>query len=502
MWVGHNGPPTGKGTAGICLAYFCLGTEFLPFFLPVQQGALHFENRQLQYLCGIGLVGTIVIQLLFGVVRLGTNLKSQKALGRCESEKDPGTPTSVRSRYRRAREKAFSLQDAIAEDQSFVVPLILSESVDRPQLCGLSPSRIYLPLAMLEWDGDIRALLDPLAQLARTKPYRAYAFLWWLAQVNLPLLPLVAAIRRAVEREWNVNLKKLEPGCAVAGYPFMAPAKGPATGIWDMGIGPSRELEPLPLDRRVTFNTLPLVLCSATMTSLGFAFAAHWTGGLRIFEFVRFIMKQEIIGYSVHAFDPSVEFKAIPGEGGILPDGLLVDTTKADGQTGCATVRIPLGLFDHEKLVPFGAKAVRVQLAWQVLAKAPTAKELPAVKLAASEQGVIDPDGQQKLWTFYTRNVFLGENGTTSGVLDLPMLVHTDKRVLEQSKDVIYGPLVFIPEGWKLEFRRYAVDQIEVAEVPPIPEGEPERFVAWYHRNGFKPATIDLLWRAPGAGRD
>ena len=238
------------------------------------------------------------------------------------------------------------------------------------------------------------------------------------------------------------------------------------------------------------------------MTSIVMAFAAQWTGGLGIIEFVRFIMKQEIIGYSVHGFDPSVEFKAIPGEGGILPDGLLVDTTKADGQSGCATVRIPLGLFDHEKLLPFGAKAVRVSLAWQVLAKTPAARELPAVKLAASEQGVIDPDGQQKLWTFYTRNVFLGENGSMEGVLDLPMLVHADIRVLEHSSDVIYGPLVFIPEGWKLEFRHYSVKPIEVAEVPPIPEGEPERFVAWYHRNGFKPATIDLTWRASGGGKD
>lgn len=187
------------------------------------------------------------------------------------------------------------------------------------------------------------------------------------------------------------------------------------------------------------------------------------------------------------------------GEGGILPDGLRVDTTKVDATTGCATIRVPLGLFDHEKWIPFGAKAVRVRLSWRVLERSPQATELPALKLASSEQGVIDADGQQKLWTYYTRNVFLGEDGLMEGTVDLPILVHSETRVLPDSKDVIYGPILFIPEGWWIEFRHYWVDQIEASQVPPVPEGEGEKFVAWYHRNGFKPATIDLQWReAPG----
>jgi hypothetical protein len=453
-------------------------------------------------MCGLGLVGILAGQLLLGVVRLGAKHNAQKALGRCESERAPSASGAARARYRQAREKAYEVQVAIAQGGAFVVPLVLSESVDRPLLFGLSPPRIYLPLALMEQGVDLEAMVTALVQLAGTRCYRAYVFLWWLAQVNLLLLPLVAAIRRAVERDWNAEWPQIQLGTEGSNHRPPPSAKGNWSGLGGMGIGPTGVHEPLAGSRCVAFNSLPLVICSATMTSIGLAFAAQWTGGLRILEFVRFIMKQEIIGYSVHGFDPSVEFKAIPGEGGILPDGLLVDTTKADGQSGCATVRIPLGLFDHEKLLPFGAKAVRVSLAWQVLTKTSAAKELPAVKLAASEQGVINPDGQQKLWTFYTRNVFLGENGSMEGVLDLPMLVHAEERVLEHSSDVIYGPLVFIPEGWKLEFRHYSVKPIEVAEVPPIPEGEPERFVAWYHRNGFKPATIDLTWRASGGVKD
>jgi hypothetical protein len=436
------------------------------------------------------------------VVRLGAKHNGQKALGRCESERDPSAPAAVRARYRLAREKAYEVQAALAQKGAFVVPLVLSESVDRPLLFGLSPPRIYLPPALMERGGAPQPSLAPLVQLAGARPYRAYVFLWWMAQVNLLLLPLVAAIRQAVEQDLNMDWPQTELDGDDPGHSHPPLERGRILGFGDTGIGPIWKHKSLLRSRSVTFNTLPLVIGSATMIIIGLAFAAQWTGGLRILEFARFIMKQDIIGYSVHGFDPSVEFKAIPGEGGILPDGLLVDTTKADGQSGCATVRIPLGLFDHEKFLPFGAKAVRVTLAWQVLEKTPAARELPAVKLAASEQGVIDPDGQQKLWTFYSRNVFLGENGSMEGVLDLPMLVHADARVLEHSRDVIYGPLVFIPEGWKVEFRHYSVKPIEVAEVPPIPTGEPERFVAWYHRNGFKPATIDLTWRASDSRKD
>lgn len=215
---------------------------------------------------------------------------------------------------------------------------------------------------------------------------------------------------------------------------------------------------------------------------------------------MRLTVKQELVGYSAHGFDPSVTFRAIPGEGGLLPDGFAADTTMASDQAGCATVRIPLALFDHEAYLPPGARAVRVRLAWKVLARTAWAKELPAVKLASSEQGEIDPDGQQKLLTYYTRNVLLGEDGSQEGELDLPMLVRAATRMLDHSTDVVYGPMLFIPAGWRIEFRNYAVEAIEPGDVPPIPEGESERFVAWYHRNAFKPATIDLDWRIHGVG--
>ena len=501
-WVDQGEGGGEKVYVGIALAGLCLGTESLPFLLPGQPGALLAENRQLQYLYGIILLGAVAGVLLSGIIRVGAKLKGERVLGHCVSEADPGVPAVVLAQFKSARVRLFTLQALLGAGRASAVPLVLSESVTRPLLFGMNPARIYLPMALAERAGDLEALLEPVVRLSETMRYRTYVLLWWLAQVNPLLMVLVTALGRALGLECSREALVVDPAAARRGGPSRIPANTgnrKARGNDACLFGSSKTLS---MDKRLAIILLPLFLAWATMISIAFTVAAQWTGGLQIFDLLRLIMKQEIIGFSVHGFDPTVEFKAIPGEGGILPDGLLVDTTRADSQIGCATVRIPLGLFDHEKLIPFGAKAVRVRLAWRVLARTPAAKELPAVKLASSEAGVIDADGQQKLWTFYTRNVFLGEGGSMAGVLDLPMLVHAEQRVLEQSKDVIYGPLVFVPEGWKLEFRHYSVESIEPDEVPPIPEGEPERFVAWYHRNGFKPATIDLNWRTSDGGRD
>ena len=454
-------------------------------------------DRQIQHLLGLVLAGTMGLWILLGMIRLGSKTKSQKALAICATEQDDLVPEDVRERFLRARSRLRIWQEAIAGTDGPKVPLMLSESVACPVLFGLNPPRILVPFELMDRGVDLREGLDALSRRAERKSYRACMVLWWWAQFDLVLQPMGGLLWRALAMEWGQETPFVRAGMnRCCGW---SPSAGEGDRT-DAGVGLYLMLPKLLIKKSIKIERLPMMVASVTILLFGCLWGIHWSGGLNIHEFWEFVMNKEIIGFSVHGFDPTVEFRAIPGEGGILPDGLLVDTTKADGTTGVATVRVPLGLFDHEKWIPFGAKAVRVRLSWRVLEKGPTATELPAVKLASSEQGVIDSDGQQKLWTFYCRNVFLGENGIMGGTLDLPILVHSEVRVLPESRDVIYGPLLFIPEGWRIEFRHYWVDQIEPAQVPPVPEGEGERFVAWYHRNGFKPATIDLQWREAPQG--
>ena len=483
---------------GVGLILACLGTQILPFLWAEQQQILQ-GDRHVQHQVGLVLAGAMGGWTLFGLIRFGSKWKSQRALGSCPTEKDEEVPEEIQARFQRARGRLRHWQEGIAKEEGLKVPLVLSESVWRPVLMGLNPPRILVPFEWVDSGMGLEGHLAALAAHAESPAYRVCMGLWWLAQFDPVLRAIGDHLLHALELRWSQEVANAEDG--TSGCNLQNPAVFKEYRF-EGGVT-LRSRPSIPLRKyRVEIGQLPMLLVSVTILVLGCLGGIHWSGGLDINEFLEFVMNKEIIGFSAHGFDPTVEFTAIPGEGGVLPDGLRVDTTRADGKTGCATVRVPLGLFEHEKWIPFGAKAIRVRLSWQVEERRPGAVELPAVKLATSEQGAIDAEGHQKLWTYYSRHVFLGEDGARDGTIDLPIFVHTDTRVLPDSKDVVYGPLLFIPEGWRIEFRHYWVDQVEPSEVPPVPEGEGEKFVAWYKRNGFKPATIDLEWReAPGEVR-
>jgi hypothetical protein len=205
------------------------------------------------------------------------------------------------------------------------------------------------------------------------------------------------------------------------------------------------------------------------------------------------LLKRQIIGFSTHAYDPSVQFSPLPGKGGILPDGVMVDTRNDRGIAGCSTVRLPLGLIQSEKHIPFGAEAIKVGIEWEVFARLECAKEMPAIKITCSEQ-VIDPDGQRKLNAFYTRNLVLPESNFSHGSLVVTLRLHPGHRLFRGSTDVIYGPVIYVPRGWMIGFSNYSLSSVSLHEVPKVPADEARTFVAWYLRNGGRQALPDLRW--------
>jgi hypothetical protein len=193
------------------------------------------------------------------------------------------------------------------------------------------------------------------------------------------------------------------------------------------------------------------------------------------------------------AYDPSVQFSPLPGKGGILPDGVMVDTRNDRGIAGCTTVRLPLGLIQSEKQIPFGAEAIKVGIEWEVIERRECAKEMPAIKINCSEQAM-DSAGQRKLNTFYTRNIVLPENHSGHGSLEIALRLHPGHRLFKGSTDVIYGPVIYIPCGWMIGFSNYSLASASLPEVPMVPADEAGTFVAWYLRNGGRRAMPDLRW--------
>ncbi len=490
-WVRRPRGFNRKSVPGLVMGYAFVATQFLPFAVPCRQDAGYLRHRDSQYILGMAVLSIAGALAVAGLIRVGSQVKAQKDLGRCASETDLHASRESARRFKEARAGLRQLQGGLDARLGLRVPLLLTENLPQPVLVGLNPNRIYVPVELAAQPEDrVLPMLEALAGMVRSRRYLAFMLLWWLSQANLLLLPIVGPIRRSIERELAERYGQSGDQTYVAQSSIMS-----GHAYFQMGIGFNFQYIKKSQKMDIDANKLPYWILSVIIPLAILSWVASRAGGVDSTELLRFLMKKQIIGFSPHGFDPSVKFKAIPGEGGLLPDGLLVDTTDASAHSGCATIRVPLGLFEHEKLIPFGAKAIQISLEWNVLEKTPSATELPAVKVAASEQGTIDVDGQQRLHTFYTRNVFLGEEGSR-GVLELPMRIDTDVRTIKDSRNVVYGPLLFIPAGWKIEFRNYRVARVESSAAPPIPEGEVERFIAWYLRNGFKPALIDLKWES------
>jgi hypothetical protein len=153
-------------------------------------------------------------------------------------------------------------------------------------------------------------------------------------------------------------------------------------------------------------------------------------------------------------------------------------------------------LIASETLVPFDAEALNIHLEWKTHAMTPAASDPPAMKIECSEQTGIDGRGQQKLRAFYTRAVLMPKAASGRGALDIPIRLHPAVRIFKDSTDVIYGPVIYVPKGWRIELGHYAVQKIPVDKVPRAPDGEVARFVAWYQMHGGRSALPDLRWGA------
>jgi hypothetical protein len=254
-----------------------------------------------------------------------------------------------------------------------------------------------------------------------------------------------------------------------------------------MGLAPISFGSPMPPCHKRPWAFLPLV------GMVAFCGCGAWhTGGFNLQDL--FLSDRPVPGYSTFAYDPAVKFRPVQGDGGVLPDGILVDTRNDPGVAGCSTLRLPLGLLESEKEIPFGANAIRVRLAWKTIEKADDADEMPAVKIGCSEQTPINSKGQRDLRLFVSRNFIIPKASQWQGSIDISLRVRPGKRVLPNSTDVTYGPVVYIPKGWKMVWNNYYIEKIADEEVGPVTRDEGQRFIAWYGRNGARLACPDFRW--------
>jgi len=487
-WARRAGGYRWKSLVGIGMAYCILGSEVLPFlpFVPEADGSKFRDLPDWAVLASLLVVAVLAIA---GLVCFVSRLRSQRSLGVCPTEADPLVSAGTRQAFGRARVALGDLQRTLAARTGHAVPLVLTEAVAKPVLVGLNPHRIYVPFQVATRGEGLAALLLPLSDWATRWRYRAFMFLWWLSRLHLLLQPVTAGIRKAIEVELarEAGADPVHgPHYIIANKAYSASRRHTKLNIGITSLSKYAKVHP--------GHGLPLAFPLLAIALAGCVVAARDAGRLSLGKLYESWARPPITVLSLHAYDPAVRFKVLPGQGGILPAGLVVDTLRDPGRAGCTTVRFPLGLIDAENYTPFGADAVNVHIEWRILAKASESDEGPAIKITAAEQSQLNRLGQHRMLTFYCRNLVLPAREEGQGSWDIPIRLHPVRRAIPGSTDVVYGPVVYIPRGLKLELRNYLIDKLELKDVPSIPAGETEAFVAWYKRNGLGASLVDLRW--------
>ena len=484
-WASRPGGYAWKSLVGIAMAYSILATLLFPLFglFDLHRPGHDPDDPSWPGVVFLFYLGT---QGLAGVICFGARLKCQNSLGACPSERNPITPRETLLDMQRARERLVALQLNFGQLVGRIVPLSLTETLAEPVLVGLNPSRVYVP-ALFAMEGvELEILLEPLVKYSSRLKYRAFMFIWWLGQIFILLQPVAAGVRRALE----IELLKDATADPVSGERYLSAVKAigtPSASGMPMGLAPISCGSPMPPCHKRPWAFFPLV------GMVAFCGCGAWhTGGFNLQDLV--LTGRQVTGYSTFAYDPAVRFRPVQEDGGVLPDGILVDTRNDPGVAGCSTLRVPLGLVESEKEIPFGANAIRVRLAWKTIEKADNAEEMPAVKIQCSEQSLINSEGQRDLRLFFSRNFIIPTASQWQGSIDISLRVHPEKRVQQNSTDVIYGPVIYIPKGWKMVWNNYYIEKIADEEVDPVPPDEGKRFVAWYGRNGARPACPDFRW--------
>lgn len=170
-------------------------------------------------------------------------------------------------------------------------------------------------------------------------------------------------------------------------------------------------------------------------------------------------MNHQISGYNVRVWDPQVQVKALPGQGGDVPDGVELDTSKASGTYQASNLGVNL-----RPLLPQDAQAARISFDIQAWKSRDAPGEPPTVSSRVIECSFDERARKHYSWIFdfRWRPIEAGKHR-----MALAVRLHPHERRLPASEDRLVGPDFFVPAGWRLAITHWAIDVIPPSEVLP-----------------------------------
>ena len=393
------------------------------------------------------------------------------------------TEEATRQHLQREYREFTGIQDLVVR---------LSFQTELPVLIGAFPPVLVVPKVLVNEGRDehLESLLDTQAGHLQMGHHWLYLPLAWLARLLAPMTPLAGAVG------WAMNTR-VDRGVF---------QKGPAAwGAYEQALGevlPGREewspAVALPHHTKEAVPRLEQAKMNPRRRGFGYVFGIVFVflggtglsaavGRVSLHSIKEFLMHREASGFQARIFDPRVSLMGIPGEGGVVADGAVVDARQGSGDHEVSSLQVHM-----RDQLPKG-EAARISFDFVVSRGPGVAPESgpPMVSSRTMECRFNEDTGVREFWVFDFRSAPLPEG---KGTITLGVRLANPKRHLGGSEDRHYGPDFAVPAGWRLEIRNFRVEECSSAEVSPssFPD-DGSSFVEWYRKHE-RGSAICLKW--------
>ncbi len=452
-------------------------------------GWVHF--RLLEYWWGWVLVVTLGLLAIWGLVRAWWASKQLRAL----VEENPlegvdldstmyfaahGTRQNLEREYR-----LFTKAPRLA--------IRLSWLTDLPVLTGAMSPTLVVPMGLLEGTRDqhLESVLDHEAEHLRFNHHWLYAPLAWTARLLPILTPLVSSIGRAMVvrvdrtvRERSSGQDWLKYETAIRSAVANQMEWSPALAIPHHADESDRRI--LQAAGKVSFRALWQAGFLGGIFLVG-AGGSVSVGRISAFTIKEFLMHRTIAGYQARLFDPHVRVVGIPDQGGIVPDGVVMDTTEATNDYEISSLEVLT-----RPSLRAGAQAAEVTFDYVCERTGGDSAAPPSVSTRVMEHLFSEKENKHRFFVFDFRMKPIPEG---IGHMTVPLrLAQTGPRQIQGSEDLMFGPDLAVPAGWRVTVTNWRIHEVPLEQVAAsVFPDDAKGFVDWYQR--FQRNTpLQLTW--------
>ncbi|GEM_PF-6383794 len=492
-WLSHPGVHAFSALAfGVFLLAGRLAWLAMPIFnpFPPLEVPLAMSHRNIEFWWGWVLILGLIFIGLWGLARLWWACKQLRVF--VEENPLAGLEVGCAAFFLAHRIRIHLEREYRQYAAAPRLSLRFSWLTESPVLTGTVSPKLVLPMGLLEEHeaAFLEPILDHEAEHIRFRHHWIYTPLAWTARCFPLFTDMVGSIGRAMVLRVDRAIRNRADGETWKAYENAIRGRMTKRIEWSPALAPphcTREAEerirqanqPSPRGVLWPCGLLAGLFLSGITSSTAL-------GHVSIHTIKDFLMHNQIKGYHYRLFDPRVTLHGLPDKGGVVPDGVVIDTGQASGEYDISSFQVNL-----RSALPPGTQAARISCDYEAVRLSGAQEDPPTVSSRVMER-LFDKSGQREdFWVFDFRWKPLPE-GQGRVYLDLRLKNQVPK--LPSATSHLWGPDVGVPAGWRLIVTNWSVEPLDPDNVPPTDfPAEAEGFISWYQRHKHQ-SRIHLDW--------